>query len=66
MSPGPDDAADLRRRMVRDQIDGRGIRDERVLRALEEIPRHRFVPEASLVEAQPVQHRTRQAVRFAC
>ena len=62
MSPGPDDAADLRRRMVRDQIDGRGIRDERVLRALEEIPRHRFVPEASLVEAHedgplPIGHR---------
>jgi protein-L-isoaspartate(D-aspartate) O-methyltransferase len=34
----------LRRRMVAEQIRGRGIRDERILAAMEEIPRHRFVP----------------------
>ncbi len=30
--------------MVADQIRARGIRDERLLAAMEEIPRHRFVP----------------------
>ncbi len=35
----------LRQRMVEDQIVRRGVKDERVLRALREIPRHRFVPE---------------------
>jgi len=35
---------DLRRRMVDQQIRRRGIRDERVLAAMEEVPRHRFVP----------------------
>ncbi len=36
--------ADLRRRMVEEQIRRRGIRDERVLSAMEEVPRHLFVP----------------------
>ncbi|MBE0604426.1 MAG: protein-L-isoaspartate(D-aspartate) O-methyltransferase [Deltaproteobacteria bacterium] len=36
----------LRRRMVEDQIRRRGVRDERVLSAMEEIPRHLFLPEA--------------------
>jgi protein-L-isoaspartate(D-aspartate) O-methyltransferase len=31
--------------MVRTQIEVRGVRDERVLAALREVPRHRFVPE---------------------
>jgi protein-L-isoaspartate(D-aspartate) O-methyltransferase len=31
--------------MVRTQIEARGVRDERVLAALREVPRHRFVPE---------------------
>jgi len=35
----------LRRRMVEEQIRRRGIRDERVLSAMEEVPRHLFVPE---------------------
>jgi len=35
----------LRRRMVEDQIRRRGIRDERVLSAMLEVPRHLFVPE---------------------
>ncbi|RLG12933.1 MAG: protein-L-isoaspartate O-methyltransferase [Candidatus Nanohalarchaeota archaeon] len=39
------DYAEKRRRMVDEQIRGRGINDERVLRAMEEVPRHLFVPE---------------------
>lgn len=39
---GQDDAA-RRRRMVDRQIRGRGIEDGRVLRALQEVPRHLFV-----------------------
>ncbi len=34
----------LRRQMVEEQIRRRGIRDERVLSAMEEVPRHLFVP----------------------
>jgi len=34
----------LRRRMVEEQIRRRGIRDERVLSAMEAVPRHLFVP----------------------
>jgi len=34
----------LRRRMVQGQIRARGVRDERVLTAMEEVPRHLFVP----------------------
>lgn len=34
----------LRQRMVAEQIRARGIRDERILAAMGEIPRHRFVP----------------------
>ena len=34
----------FRRRMVEEQIRCRGIRDERVLTAMEEVPRHLFVP----------------------
>ena len=37
--------ADERRRMVETQLAARGIRDARVLRAMERVPRHRFVPE---------------------
>lgn len=32
--------------MVRDQLRGRGIRDERVLEAMFDVPRHAFVPDA--------------------
>ena len=42
----PDPHAQARREMVRQQIRGRGIRDARVLRAMGEVPRHRFVPAA--------------------
>ena len=34
----------LRHRMVEEQIRRRGVRDERVLSAMEEVPRHLFVP----------------------
>lgn len=42
----PTEEALFRRReqMVSEQIESRGIRDARLLRALREIPRHRFVP----------------------
>ncbi|MGD8552882.1 MAG: protein-L-isoaspartate(D-aspartate) O-methyltransferase [Anaerolineales bacterium] len=36
--------AELRERMVADQIFRRGIKDERLLNALREVPRHEFVP----------------------
>jgi protein-L-isoaspartate(D-aspartate) O-methyltransferase len=35
---------DERARMVRDQIEARGVRDERVLAAMRRVPRHRFMP----------------------
>ncbi|MBI3330204.1 MAG: protein-L-isoaspartate(D-aspartate) O-methyltransferase [Nitrospinae bacterium] len=40
-----EDDARLRGAMVTQQLIRRGIRDERVLKAMGEIPRHRFVPE---------------------
>jgi protein-L-isoaspartate(D-aspartate) O-methyltransferase len=40
----PDDYRSERDLMVREQIEGRGIRDPRVLQALREVPRHLFVP----------------------
>jgi len=43
--------ADERERMVREQIEARGIRDERVLRAMRRVPRHRFMPEARRPDA---------------
>jgi protein-L-isoaspartate(D-aspartate) O-methyltransferase len=36
----------VRERMVVDQLERRGIRDPRVLRAMRKVPRHRFVDEA--------------------
>jgi protein-L-isoaspartate(D-aspartate) O-methyltransferase len=41
-----DDATAARRRMVEDQLRARGIADERVLAAMERVPRELFVPEA--------------------
>ena len=40
---GGTDPAERRRRMVERQIRRRGVRDERVLSAMEEVPRHLFV-----------------------
>lgn len=42
---GDDDAAAARRSMVASQLRGRGIADERVLRAMSVLPREQFVPE---------------------
>lgn len=39
-----DDIALIRRKMVEEQIRARGIRNERILKAMESIPRHKFVP----------------------
>ncbi len=39
------DYADTRRRMVQRQLRARGIADERVLAAMERVPRHLFMPE---------------------
>ena len=36
---------EARHQMVEQQLVGRGITDERVLQAMREVPRHRFVPE---------------------
>jgi protein-L-isoaspartate(D-aspartate) O-methyltransferase len=45
-SPTPDEARlqDARQQMVEQQLRQRGIRDERVLQVMTEIPRHLFVP----------------------
>jgi protein-L-isoaspartate(D-aspartate) O-methyltransferase len=43
--PSQPDYEMLRERMVRDQLEARGIDDPRVLEAMRYVPRHRFVPE---------------------
>ncbi|MGE4422656.1 MAG: protein-L-isoaspartate(D-aspartate) O-methyltransferase [Pseudodesulfovibrio sp.] len=45
------DPVRLRERMVRDQIQARGVSDERVLAAMRELPRHVFVEEALAYKA---------------
>ncbi len=40
-----------RNQMVEGQIANRGVRDPRVLKAMREVPRHRFVPDELLAEA---------------
>ncbi len=40
---GPDATAEPRHRMVEEQLRARGVRDERVLAVMDEIPRHGFV-----------------------
>lgn len=37
--------------MVSQQIEGRGVRDPRVLEAMRAVPRHRFVPQSQLARA---------------
>ena len=50
--PTPADPyAELRTRMVREQLAARGIRDARVLAAMARVPRHELVPEANRDEA---------------
>lgn len=46
MSPQADNYALARRRMVQEQIAGRGLRDPRLLKVMQELPRHLFVDEA--------------------
>ncbi|HJW08873.1 MAG TPA: hypothetical protein VJ483_04515, partial [Holophagaceae bacterium] len=46
-----DEFLEARRAMVREQLRSRGLRDPRVLRAMEEVPRHRFAPPSLLGEA---------------
>ncbi|PYS96689.1 MAG: protein-L-isoaspartate O-methyltransferase [Acidobacteria bacterium] len=41
-----DPYTEARHRMARDQIEKRGVRDPRVLAAMESVPRHLFVPES--------------------
>jgi protein-L-isoaspartate(D-aspartate) O-methyltransferase len=48
-SAEPPDAG--RARMVKEQIEGRDIKDPRTLAALRKVPRHLFVPEASASQA---------------
>ncbi|HEY2944308.1 MAG TPA: protein-L-isoaspartate(D-aspartate) O-methyltransferase [Vicinamibacteria bacterium] len=48
--PSPPPETD-RERMVREQIEERGIKDPLTLAALRKVPRHQFVPEASAREA---------------
>ena len=38
---------DERERMVKNQLEGRGIKDKRVLSAMTKVPRHLFLPEAA-------------------
>jgi protein-L-isoaspartate(D-aspartate) O-methyltransferase len=44
MDPKPQDLEAARLRMVDQQLVARGINDPRVLQAMREVPRHRFVP----------------------
>lgn len=48
---GAEDYSDQRKAMVRDQIMARDIRDQQVLKAMGEVPRHLFVPRAHILEA---------------
>jgi len=48
---GADALAPARRRMVEDQLRGRGIRDRRVLEAMGAVPRHAFVDPGYLARA---------------
>ena len=50
-SPTPDEMLNARQRMVRTQIRGRGVTDERVLAAMETVPRHEFVLSETLDQA---------------
>lgn len=45
------DSSSLRKEMVRKQIIARGIKDARVIQALQKVPRHKFVPKKYLDSA---------------
>jgi len=51
LSPAADGNAQARARMVEEQIRARGIRDPRVLAAMREVPRERFVPAGAADDA---------------
>lgn len=56
-APSDGDREQERLHMVRTQIEARGVRDPRVLRAMRTVPRHRFVPlsqRASAYEDRPL------------
>ena len=46
MGEADDPGAEARERMVRDQIERRGLREAGLTRALRKVPRHRFMPES--------------------
>lgn len=46
-----DSSADARDRMVRRQLERRGVGDARVLAAMRTVPRHEFMPEADIDDA---------------
>ncbi len=46
-----DEFETARKRMVEEQLRNRGIRDERLLAAMESVPRHLFVPEEERIDA---------------
>jgi protein-L-isoaspartate(D-aspartate) O-methyltransferase len=50
-TPRAGDRAEERERMVREQIEARGLDDEAVLAAMRSVPRHRFMPEDARHEA---------------
>lgn len=49
--PAADSATAARHGMVEEQIRSRGIRDERVLAAMRQVPRHEFVPSGQMAAA---------------
>jgi len=51
VNSSPDRYQQLREQMVESQIARRGIADARVLQAMREVPRHRFVPQHLLASA---------------
>ncbi|MFH1465963.1 MAG: protein-L-isoaspartate(D-aspartate) O-methyltransferase [Pseudomonadota bacterium] len=51
MDAGADPTSEARERMVRDQIERRGLREPRLTRALRRVPRHRFMPEVRSQQA---------------
>ena len=50
-APAADDYRAARERMVREQMEDRGVRDARVLEAMRTTLRHRFVPESEAMHA---------------
>ncbi|MBN1118453.1 MAG: protein-L-isoaspartate(D-aspartate) O-methyltransferase [Bacteroidales bacterium] len=43
-----DEYAEARKKMVKEQIIARGVKDHAVIKALETVPRHKFVPDAQV------------------